>query len=299
MSYLSLTEDVYDVLACEYESRIARSPFYLDQRRCEQTLIDQIAPRCPRGRALDIGCGPGYGSGYLASLGFEVVAADRSASMRAIAAETLAKHPGCRVLDSDARDLASIPGEFALIISFGSVINHLASEQELRSFAQGISSKLAPGGTALIGVDNLLSLDSLGWLVGVRSVKDFFSELFDLFQRVSSGLRGTVHRNHWLLRSNTGTLELPLTYFPRNTLLSAFRDSGLKLADARGANIIASLSPGYLATSEFTDASLSAVRPGWSSRMDARLGKIFNRVATYSVLALDRPSEPIFPTIQQ
>ena len=287
---LNERSQIYDVLANEYEGLVSNSPFYRDQRRCELELLQQYASRpLSTGRALDVGCGPGAGSRHLAARGFAVVAIDKSRRMRGAAGRALSNSGSeVQVLDLDAEDIGLLDGQFDVILSFGSVVNHARGESELDMFLQGVSRKLASNGVALIGTDNLVSIDSIGWLLGsMLSPKDLWTELTDIASRFISALRGNVYHNHWRLFSSRGFLELPLSYFPRSMLLAMFRSHRLEVIDVRGANIISSLSPTYLASSEFdANASRPSRLAAIGSWLDVRAGRLLNRVATYNVFVL-------------
>ena len=91
-----------------------------DHQQVPAELMEQVAP-LPRGRALDVGCGTGTQSIYLAQQGFDVVGVDvvekpiRSATRRAQEAGV-----GIRFIVADASaDDASFGGPFRLVLDYG------------------------------------------------------------------------------------------------------------------------------------------------------------------------------------
>jgi SAM-dependent methyltransferase len=109
----------------------------------------RFAQGCLRGRALDLGCGTGYGTAELASAGHALVGMDRVP-------------PAARVRGSPARfvrgDLERLPfasGSADVVLSF-QVIEHLADPH---AYLAEIERVLAPGGTVLITTPNRAQSD--------------------------------------------------------------------------------------------------------------------------------------------
>jgi 2-polyprenyl-3-methyl-5-hydroxy-6-metoxy-1,4-benzoquinol methylase len=170
-----------------------------------------------RGRALDLGAGPGAMSERLHSLGFDVLAVDRDAS----------PYQGLRpFLAQDLNDPhfadAIGPAAFHLIVSV-EVIEHVESPI---NFLRNIAQLLAPGGRAVITTPNVDSLPArLRFLFGgkIRMMDEFsdpthISPIFsDLLRRQflpQAGLRLADHklfppRGYQLTRK---PLALPLAW---------------------------------------------------------------------------------------
>ncbi len=98
-----------------------------------------------RGRVLDVGCGTGENTLYLAGLGFEVWGIDAASSAIKKAKEK-AKKRGIKVkfLVGDALKLQLLQNKFDTIIDCG--MFHVFSDEERPIFAAGLSSVLYPGG---------------------------------------------------------------------------------------------------------------------------------------------------------
>jgi len=105
----------------------------------------------PRGRALDLGCGSGYGAAGLAGRGATVVALDR------VAPDPASRESAARFVRADLGAVPLAPGRFDLVLSF-QVIEHLADPSP---YLDAIAGLLAPGGTAVLTTPNVLSSDGV------------------------------------------------------------------------------------------------------------------------------------------
>jgi SAM-dependent methyltransferase len=101
------------------------------------------------GRAIDLGCGTGYGTAELAAAGFRVVGMDRVAPL------ARARRTGARFVRGDLERLPFAARSFALVTSF-QVIEHLADPS---AYLGEIARVLAPGGVLLLSTPNLLQSD--------------------------------------------------------------------------------------------------------------------------------------------
>jgi SAM-dependent methyltransferase len=126
----------------------------------------------PQRLALDLGCGPGFQSLALVSLGFaRVLAVDTS---RALLAE-LATHSSGQPVETIEADLTQVPqfagpGSTDLIVCMGDTLTHLASFSTVTSLFRDAFTALAPGGrlvltfrdlsTALTGLDRFIPVRS-------------------------------------------------------------------------------------------------------------------------------------------
>ncbi len=108
----------------------------------------RFAPGC---RALDAGCGTGYGVMELAGSAARVVGVD-IASEAIDYARAHANHPNTAYLQASATALPFSAGAFNLVTAF-EVIEHLASWRDLLSEARRV---LAPAGLLLVSTPNRL-----------------------------------------------------------------------------------------------------------------------------------------------
>jgi 2-polyprenyl-3-methyl-5-hydroxy-6-metoxy-1,4-benzoquinol methylase len=179
------------------------------------SLIRDTMPA--RGRALDLGAGPGAMSERLHSLGFGVLAVDRDASV-------YQGHQPFHTQDLNEAHFARAigPAAFDLIVSV-EVIEHVEAPI---NFLRNIAQLLAPGGRAVITTPNVDSLPArLRFLFGgkIRMMDEYsdpthISPIFsDLLRRQflpKAGLRLADHkvfppRGYQLTRK---PLALPLSW---------------------------------------------------------------------------------------
>jgi SAM-dependent methyltransferase len=138
--------------------------------------IDLLAVR--KGRALDIGCGPGFDTSLLLGLGFEVTALDLSKMAIAISQE---KNPAATHLVADMRQLNEVVrGEFAVVVANLSL--HYLNRPETEAVFSSISRFISAGGLFAFRVNAYDEYgappDRTSWeLVSVDGVaKQFFDE---------------------------------------------------------------------------------------------------------------------------
>jgi len=120
----------------------------------EAPLILDTVNRTETRRVLDLGCGTGEHSRFLAGEGFEVVGVDLSETLLA-QAQAEPGSSGVRFVQLDLRDLPSLDsGRFGGAICLGNTLVNLREESGLERFAQGLSGLLVPGGRILIQILN-------------------------------------------------------------------------------------------------------------------------------------------------
>ncbi len=124
------------------------------------TYLDRVTELLPNGaRVLDLGCGGGVYSGYLAGR-FDVIGVDISAGQVALARELV---PGATFLRGDISSLAVRPGTFDAIIAVYSIIHVPREEHE--PLLQRLYELLRPAGRllAVLGRDDWVGRES-DWL---------------------------------------------------------------------------------------------------------------------------------------
>lgn len=130
-----------DTLAAEYEA--------LDPSGYRETFT-ALLPASEGRLALDVGAGSGRDATWLADLGFEVVAAEPSAAMRAAGQR---HHPGYRVRWLDDR-LPALDATHALGLSFDVILlsavwQHVPPSDRRRAFRK-LATLLRPGGLLVV-----------------------------------------------------------------------------------------------------------------------------------------------------
>jgi len=131
-----------------------------------------------KGRALDLGCGPGFDSSFLLGLGFDVTALDHSKVAVAISEQ---KNPTATHLVADIRHLReAVRGQFSVIVANLSL--HYFNRIETESIFSAISQLLVEGGFFAFRVNAYdeqgAPADRSSWdLITVESMpKQFFDE---------------------------------------------------------------------------------------------------------------------------
>ena len=160
------TPDFFDAEAAEWSERYTLDPRF--RRRFENItqLLDRMIPSAA-GRALDVGCGAGIFSQYLARKGWNVTAIDASPEMIESARNYESKH----VIDfqnSTIETFEAVPNSFNLILSL-SMLEYIEDDE---AAIQKFHQLLKPGGLLVVSVPNkagmLRKLE--GVVFGIRTV---------------------------------------------------------------------------------------------------------------------------------
>jgi SAM-dependent methyltransferase len=152
------TRSSYDVVAETYASKfsdeLSRKPF-------DREWLERFAGWCPRGRVLDIGCGPGHVGRFLTDLGLDVIGVDLSPAMIDVARRL---NPEMTFEVSDMKRLEHDDGSVVGIVAFYSLI-HIA-RADMPAVLTELRRALMPGGKLLIavhgGTGEITSDDFLG-----------------------------------------------------------------------------------------------------------------------------------------
>ena len=104
-----------------------------------ENLLSQIKGQVNLKTAADIGCGPGYFSKFLCSLGYQVTAVDgREENVQ----EAKRRYPEIQFVTGNAEDLAQVGlGMFDLVLCFG-LLYHLENPLRAIRFLSSITSKV-------------------------------------------------------------------------------------------------------------------------------------------------------------
>jgi ubiquinone/menaquinone biosynthesis C-methylase UbiE len=114
--------------------------------RIELRLIGELAEPEAGERALDVGCGTGIYTAWLAEQGLAVTGLDRDPAMLAAAR---AKAPGTRLFEGDATALPFAHAEFDLAVAV-TLLCFLDDEQRRRA-AREFLRVVRPGGRVVVG----------------------------------------------------------------------------------------------------------------------------------------------------
>ena len=106
------------------------------------------------GRILDLGCGTGEHSRFLAAQGFEVVGVDASPAMIAKATDTPVPD-NLRFIEADISEVGTVvEGEFDGAICLGNTLPHLRDRRTLQRFTAGLRARLREGAALVLQVLN-------------------------------------------------------------------------------------------------------------------------------------------------
>ncbi|GAB3703773.1 class I SAM-dependent methyltransferase [Amycolatopsis oliviviridis] len=141
-SHLDATRESYDTVAEDYAVRVGQ---LFDQEPIGRAMLAAFAEQA-RGPVVDVGCGPGHVTAYLASLGLDVAGVDLSPKMVEIARR---QYPDLRFSVGSMTALDLPDGELGGLVAWWSIF-HLPPELLPAVFAE-FRRTLAPGGRLLVG----------------------------------------------------------------------------------------------------------------------------------------------------
>ncbi len=122
--------------------------------RREAPFLKEILERAPQRSVIDLGCGTGEHSRFLAGEGFQALGLDRSESMLAKAQEKPLV-PNLQFVLGEIQNLGEVvKGRFGAAISLGNALVHLTSRQELGQAFTSLAQVLEAGGIFLFQVLN-------------------------------------------------------------------------------------------------------------------------------------------------
>jgi len=137
----------YDLLAEDYDALTSHHDYGLWVGMLNAQLERQ---GIPGRRLLDLGCGTGRSTAAWRDAGYEVVGADISARMLALARGRL---PGVALYHADIRDLPPL-GAFDVVSCLCDVVNYVPSD-ELVCALRAVAQLLAPGGLVVFDANTL------------------------------------------------------------------------------------------------------------------------------------------------
>jgi SAM-dependent methyltransferase len=144
--WLSETRSSYDADASGYAEKVRGLLERMPHLRASLALFAEQVRASGGGLVADVGCGPGYVSGYLHDAGVDVIGIDLSAEMVAIARRD---HPEVRFEVGTMTDLDLADGSVAGIVAFWSVIH--VPDDSVPGVFEEFRRVLRPGGRLLVG----------------------------------------------------------------------------------------------------------------------------------------------------
>lgn len=122
--------------------------------RREAPFLKEILEKAPKRSVIDLGCGTGEHSRFLAGEGFQAVGLDRSESMLAKAQEK-PLGPNLQFVLGEIQNVREVvPDRFGAAISLGNTLVHLTERQDLERAFASLAQVLEPGGIFLSQILN-------------------------------------------------------------------------------------------------------------------------------------------------
>ncbi len=120
----------------------------------EAPFLRQVLTNIPSRSVIDLGCGSGEHSRFLAAEGYSVVGLDRSDSMLAKAHEQPLP-PNLQFLLGELQDMSTlVEKRFGAAICLGNTLVHLTAEEDLRLALVGVAEILEDNGVLLFQILN-------------------------------------------------------------------------------------------------------------------------------------------------
>jgi ubiquinone/menaquinone biosynthesis C-methylase UbiE len=141
-AFVTKTRASFDAVAGAYAAKFSDE---LSGKPLDRALLSAFAELVPAGPVVDVGCGPGYVTAHLASLGLDVSGIDLSPGMVEVARRAYPAVP-FSVGSMLALDLAH--GSVAGLVAYYSIVN--IPRSELPAVFAEFARVLAPGGVLLM-----------------------------------------------------------------------------------------------------------------------------------------------------
>lgn len=221
---------LYNSMAETYDE-IEADAFYVNQYKVYSANINSHISYL-RGRVLDLGCGTGIQTIFLAQYAQEVVGVDLSPKLLAKATLKCKDRANVKLLEADATELPFESGYFDTVISYGETISHI---QNYRQAFNEACRVLKPGGLFIFSVLNK-------WNLGL-----FFSPV-----ELLSALRAKGgHWRVWRCEDDAGRpTALELKTFTRPEIVALGESAGFYLCGAEGIHISSLLIPLWMKRSK-------------------------------------------------
>jgi len=244
--------DAYNHLGAAWDAMAGQTPFLINGTLLYNHCLKEFA-KTPLLRVLDVGCGSGVQSAFLAPYAKEVVGVDLSEKLLEIAKDRCKEYPHAQFQIGNACHLPFADESFDFIVSYGDVVSHIVEGYQ-EAIAE-MARVAKPGARVTFEVDTK-------WNFGI-----FYHplEMMDALK-----VRGTGHAT----RTWEGMRFKTFTYCEIKSILEKNK---LEIISCRGHNILASLIPDrFLLEKKRTLMGKLALLLG---RIDLRLSGVypFNR----------------------
>ncbi len=149
----------YNQWGREFDRLVAEAPFLINCYRLYARRLEAITAGRRFPRALDVGCGSGTQSFFLASRADEVVGIDIASEWIEAARERCKNLSNIRFQVEDARKLPFPDASFDLVVSYGAVLSHIVEGYE--DAVREIARVTRPGGSVTLEADTKWNLGML------------------------------------------------------------------------------------------------------------------------------------------
>lgn len=208
---------VYDSMASTYDD-VYSDGFYANQYRAYQRVLEHFSSDL-RGRVLDLGCGTGIQSTWLASRAKRVVGIDISPRLLAEARTKTQGLTNVELVEADASCLPFDDRTFDAVVALGETLSHLGAPRT--GFEEAIRV-LRPGGRFLFSVLNK-------WYLGLLDSTEELSRAWNTQEG---------HVRLWTCEDDVGLpVGLNLRTFPRQEIERLGRAIGFRIDYMEGIHV--------------------------------------------------------------
>src|SRR5690242_11923958 len=138
-----MTRASYDAVARAYAEALGDE---LRGKPLDRALLTAFAEQVPDGQVLDVGCGPGHITAFLAGLGLTVAGVDLSEGM---ITQARTRHPS--LVQASMTALPAGDASLAGLVAFYSLI-HMIADADVRAALAEFRRVLADAGLLLVAV---------------------------------------------------------------------------------------------------------------------------------------------------
>lgn len=250
-----IVRETYNNMAASYD-QIDNEAFYINQYGLYMRHLYSWQQYL-NGMVLDVGCGTGIQTAWLAKRARGVIGIDIATRLLNVACKKLDGFHNVMVMEADATDLPFEDMQFDAAVSYGETLSHIANYQ--LAFAE-ICRVLRPGGFFVFSVLN----------------KWNFSLAYSPLELLKALLTSKGHIRIWRCADDIGILRsTPLKTFTKKELSEIGRNLGFKILANEGIHI----------TSLFVPLKLQYEKVGFWGKRFLELGSLDYRINRLPLLS--------------
>lgn len=268
----------YDGIADSYDTMFSdNNTYYGPINIREREVFDRfVRPAQRDSTALDVGCGTGFHTRWLIEKGYSTTGIDISREMLRVARAKSRSWPAKpEFLCCNALETAALSGRvFDVIVCLGSTLNHIS---DWLLFCRRVSAHLRPNGVFLFSCDTFLGIDTIVWLLRTAGTGYVREERVQNFIRnVYCLATGRPFENHWLMETNTVTVEVPLTYETTGRLRRMLAGVQLRTTCLTGVHSFSCFDPDVISASTCLETGVRSRKGAWWQRVLQRCEEWFS-----------------------